>query len=156
MAKKPTVKTSAMSNLLDSLTVTLGGNYPSQFVRTEVMRVVREALKLHNATEAERDELARRLAEAEARAEAAEAVVAKLPKTADGVPVVPGQTVFANWPHGPTVRCYAKHEAHGPDMVVFGEGSTVVNGLSCGIRVFVSDCYSTREAAEAAKESPRD
>jgi len=170
MAKKPTVKTSAMSNLLDSLTVTLGGNYPSQFVRTEVMRVVREALKLHNATEAERDELARRLAEAEnnaceweldfysavaqenhwkARAEAAEAVVAKLPKTADGVPITPDMNLYstiADYDFG----CIAfRYE---PDD--FQIACRDVRGVDFELRA--EQCYSTREAAEAAKEAPRD
>lgn len=68
--RAPTVRVSTMSNLLDSLTVTLGANLPAKALRSEVMGVAREALKIHNAVEAERDQW-------KARAEQAEGVVEK-------------------------------------------------------------------------------
>ena len=61
MNKAPTVRVSAMSNLLDSLTVTLGANLPPKVLRSEVMSVVREALKIHNKVESERDILREQL-----------------------------------------------------------------------------------------------
>ena len=68
------------------------------------------------------------------RAEKAEAIVGRLPKTADGVPVVPGMEIFGILPDGRT--CVAN--AHAP-------------------WVGQSDWYSTKAAAEAskaAKEKP--
>src|SRR5690554_6157274 len=74
------------------------------------------------------------------------AIVDKLPKTADGVPVVPGMALYPLHPlpgveddHGiATIGVYdpatMEHLVHG-----YGEFRT-------------GACYSTREAAEAAKE----
>jgi hypothetical protein len=95
------------------------------------------------------EELARRLAEAEARAEAAEADVAKLPKTADGVPITPGMELWGSlgWNNEP-----AKATLRG----TYAEGYSVgTPEWGMNVRPEV-ECYSTREAAESAKESPRD
>jgi hypothetical protein len=61
-------------------------------------------------------------------------VVEKLPKTADGVPVVPGMTIYDLRPSGCT-----------PFFVsaVFEKASK---------HNMYADCYSTREAAEAAQK----
>jgi hypothetical protein len=84
-----------------------------------------------------------------ARAEAAEAVVAKLPKTADGVPITPGMELWGSlgWNNEP-----AKATLRG----TYAEGYSVgTPEWGMNVRPEV-ECYSTREAAEAAKESPRD
>jgi len=73
------------------------------------------------------------------------AIVEKLPKTADGVPVVPGDELWVRHPDGGCAgtRRWWKH----PSL-----------GWSVGFEhmqnepIDVSSCYSTREAAEAAKE----
>jgi hypothetical protein len=87
-------------------------------------------------------ELARRLAEAEA-------IVAKLPKTADGVPITPGMELWGSlgWNNEP-----AKATLRG----TYAEGYSVgTPEWGMNVRPEV-ECYSTREAAEAAKEAPRD
>lgn len=53
MSKQPTVRTSKMSNLLDSVTVMTGANLPPSIMRREIMSVLRQALKIHNETESE-------------------------------------------------------------------------------------------------------
>jgi len=57
-----------------------------------------------------------------------QAIVDKLPKTADGVPVVPGDIAYTT--DGRSMRINTSASGH-----------------------VISDCYSTREAAEAAKET---
>jgi hypothetical protein len=74
------------------------------------------------------------------RLQKAEAAVDKLPKTADGVPVVPGRDVVVHGTPPLDVWCtvnqagseYVAADANGTDVAKIGE------------------CYSTREAAEAA------
>lgn len=76
-------------------------------------------------------------AELRERCERAEAVVAKLPKTADGVPIPPGVHVY--WKYNPQL-----------EFIPLGRLSAVpaVGGASEPM----SEMYSTREAAQAAKE----
>ena len=81
----------------------------------------------------ENDELRARIAKLEA-------IVEKLPKTADGVPVVPGQDVFDYNRYEVFVR-HVEMEAFEYDD----------DGGKCAFGG-IHDCYSTREAAEAAKE----
>lgn len=75
------------------------------------------------------------------------AVVGKLPKTADGVPVVPGvDRVF--W-----MGCHPENA--GVPLEVADDGyvrfrGNKFQGFVDGALVMVGDCYSTREAAEAA------
>lgn len=65
-----------------------------------------------------------------------EAVVAKLPKTKDRVPVVPGDVVYhPNGQHSHVT------DARGVRLYMTGEW------------VGVDTCYSTREAAEAARDA---
>jgi len=71
------------------------------------------------------------------------AIVEKLPKTADGVPVVPGMVI---WPpefiedeQGATVKIIARDNLTG-DMLEHGTSL-----------LWIGKCYSTREAAEAAR-----
>ena len=72
---------------------------------------------------------------------AAQAVVDKLPKTVDGVPIVPGMTV---WPRG--------------DLFIGDEQGAVVklilwDDLSGEVELDARHCYSTEAAALAAKEA---
>ena len=112
----------------------------------------------------ERNELARRLAEAEARAEAAEAVVAKLPKTADGVPITqPGVHLYSSNPQYTELRFVTTSwmqwdplnqiMEHGWSVYAADEDGRAVR---CHYTEDIDCLYSTREAAEAAKEAPHD
>lgn len=71
-----------------------------------------------------------------------QAIVAKLPKTADGVPVVPGIDVW--------VTHQERHEPY--KCTVFAVGNTAlkveVSETHKRTWVWQSACYSTREAAE--------
>lgn len=73
------------------------------------------------------------LREMKARLDAAEAIVAKLPKTADGVPMIHGETYWYNGAMGDIIECHSE---------------LVVGTETCGCPTF--SCYSTREAADAA------
>ena len=89
-----------------------------------------------------------------ALAEEVERLRAKLPKTADGVPVVPGMTLWhppsddldidGTIFHSPACRCWAG-PVH-PWLIHCGTGAHSHAGP-----VDVREYYSTREAAEAAK-----
>jgi len=75
-----------------------------------------------------------KIAELEAEIAELEDIVDKLPTTADGVPVVPGMEIWH--PDGRT-----------------GTASIAYYGRGCFPSYVVAEyCYSTREAAEAAKE----
>lgn len=71
-----------------------------------------------------------------------EAIVDKLPKTADGVPVMPGMTVFFTTGKGCSVNGIVQHVT----------SACCGNTSGAGLHWWrsTSDCYSTREAAEAA------
>jgi hypothetical protein len=95
--------------------------------------------------------IAAELAYRDARIAELEAVVDKLPKTADGVPVTCGDTVY----------CWAGGEAS-PDEAVYplevqqSRGILLVGRLGgyrsiSNYQALDSRCYSTRAAAEAAK-----
>lgn len=66
------------------------------------------------------------------------AIVDKLPKTADGVPVVPGRD-FVYW----------RYDSEGRRWHVLNR--LMVLPVGGGASEPLSECYSTREAAEAAK-----
>ena len=100
---------------------------------------------LHEPTTAELAEQISRAEDAEEEAtmqagelERRQAIIDKLPKTADDVPVVPGKDRVFH----PNERCT--------------EGNLQAlrldtdNGASCFRWYLIQDCYSTREAAEAA------
>jgi hypothetical protein len=88
------------------------------------------------------------------RLEELEGVVGKLPKTADGVPVVPGDQVW-----------HPLHIGKRPCTVFGGEDEpteyevTIIlsigedNFVNRSDTVSVTECYSTREAALAAQEA---
>ena len=80
------------------------------------------------------------------RIEELEAIVARLPKTADGVPVVPGVFVYAeaSWlgKHGEIVEFLWEPKT----VHAWNEGTPVASW-----RVKIENAYSTREAAERAK-----
>jgi hypothetical protein len=71
------------------------------------------------------------------------AIVAKLPKTADGVPVVPGMNLWELSTHQ-----YPMHTEQFIEEVV---SISQPRGFGGSPNAFCR-CYSTREAAEAAKE----
>ncbi len=75
-------------------------------------------------------------------ARAYEAIVAKLPKTADGVPIVPGMKVYQTDPTG---------YVQGYDVGV-NQAADDSSWPSPAYLTY-SQCYSTREAAEAAAEA---
>jgi hypothetical protein len=93
-----------------------------------------------------------------ARLEAAEAIIVKLPTTADGVPVVPGMEVW-------TTRRFSERKMRPPFMVKvshvwnpsgsadIGEADVFGNVTT---KLLASFCYSTREAAEQAKAASGD
>lgn len=119
-------------------------------VKRVLSRIAELELKYQNAFDRAED-MRRREATQRQRAEAAEKVVEKLPKTADGVPVVPGMRL---WSPGYTEQEedgseYTHDPSKWPEPVsnslfMFGtnKGSTGPNKAS--------EYYSTREAAEAA------
>ena len=87
-----------------------------------------------------------------------EAIVDKLPKTADGVTIIPGMPIILEWgattycPHYTDAFAVGPAECHpdgeyepGSICIQFGDGS--------GLATWKADrVFSTREAAEAAKE----
>lgn len=75
-----------------------------------------------------------------------QAIVDKLPKTADGVPIVPGMTVSVLANYGDGLRIHK--------LVVYDLTSI---GCSDGDRYHwdCHQCYSTREAAEAALDAKK-
>lgn len=76
-----------------------------------------------------------------------QAIVDKLPTTADGVPIVPEMTVWVIGNFGSIVRSVR-------ELVVYD-----VSSLQCSdgdrYRWSARDCYSTRKAAEAAAEAAK-
>ena len=79
--------------------------------------------------------------ESEAEVERLQAIVDKLPKMADGVPVIDGETVYCRYPkHGIATGTYRAEDS---EVVVETDDDWVTV-------VSISDCYSTRKAAEAA------
>ena len=80
-------------------------------------------------------------------------VLGTLPITKDGVASMPGSFVYAKWWNGTVAKGFVRHEIHGLETVCFVEMTTTTDdGRTIGVRTFLSDCFSTREAAEAAKE----
>ena len=84
------------------------------------------------------------LDEYQMRAEAAEAIVAKLPKTADCVPVTPGDSVFV-------ADSLNGRKTVAQTIVWAIKFSSEPIQTSWG-RFLASECYSTREMALAAQE----
>jgi hypothetical protein len=94
------------------------------------------------------------LQECEAEVKRLQAIVDKLPKTADGVPVVPGMNCyFRSHPHGTT------HKDAGVVCVTLSyDGDNYEAFLRDGNgdewwAILPEEVYSTREAAQAAKET---
>lgn len=91
-----------------------------------------------------------------------EAIVNRLPETADGVPVVPGDTVW--WPYDDRDFGEGPHEMEVGQFWKWSSEQEDWEDDKCGIAVpcayiehdWVSrdlrDCYSTREAAEKAQK----
>jgi len=84
------------------------------------------------------------LSEAKAEIERLQTIVDKLPKTADGVPVVPGMVLHDPiWIEDP----FGVHQ-----LLVFCPNARRSEWSCNDGEVDTSQCYSTREAAQAAKE----
>lgn len=86
-------------------------------------------------------------------------IVGKLPKTADGVPIVPTMRIYARAEHDIRVNDDEGDGIVSADVAIireWPEGQPEVYGRatnSSGWRIYPSCWYSTREAAAAAKES---
>jgi hypothetical protein len=79
-------------------------------------------------------------------------VLGEFQLTKDGVIALPGSFVYAKWWHDKAVKGFVRHEIHGPETCCFVEMTTTTpDGRTIGVRSFLGDCYSTREAAEAAR-----
>ena len=72
------------------------------------------------------------------------AIVEKLPQTADGMPVVPGMKVYQEDPSG----CLQSYDVGG------NSARTDDSIPTAAYLVFNHRCYSSLEAAEAAREKP--
>ena len=99
-----------------------------------------------------------RLAQAHARIAELEAIVAKLPKTADGVPAYKDMPVWCVMPDGSIYETElgwycTLGAAFARDLAARQAGYRLSNGVWRDVGVPVEHCYSTREAAEAAKEA---
>lgn len=70
-----------------------------------------------------------------------QAIVDKLPKTGDGMPVVPGMEV---WVYDDLNDCFPSEEVE-----------VEIPSILLGVEAW-SDCYSTKEAAEAAAKERTD
>lgn len=81
------------------------------------------------------------------RVAALEAVVARLPRTADGVPILLGGAVWAGQPY-----FGMSEEACEWTVVSLATGTAIIMRQGRSRAAAFSDCYSTREAAEAAKK----
>ena len=85
-------------------------------------------------------DIARLLRTLAAEVDRLEAVVARLPKTADGVPLVDGDRVWV-----PDGTEYIYSHPIDTDLLYYR--------TECGVGLFASACYSTRDAALDAKEA---
>ncbi len=123
-----------------------------------IANIIREAYAEQTAELAEQISRAED-AEEEATTQAAElerlrAIVDKLPKAADGVPVVPGMELYLIWT--PVVGGNKCRTRDCKGIIEWDEGVIMKWNMSGGTpasqHIAIKDCYSTRAAAEAAKE----
>lgn len=94
---------------------------------------------------ADRDKLAAALSAAESRAAKAEAIVAKLPKTADGVPIVPGMEIYGR-PNGSRLVVWSVAS----DRVKVTSDPVEQHDVEVHATQLLAWWFSTREAALAA------
>ena len=97
----------------------------------------------------------------DARIAELEAIVAKLPKTADGVPAYKDMPVWCVMPDGSIYETElgwycTLGAAFARDLAASQAGYRLSNGIWLDVGVPVEHCYSTPEAAEAAKEASND
>lgn len=87
-----------------------------------------------------------------ARLREAEAVVSRLPKTADGMPIVPHEqtTVWVNWNGQTWAAIGMQHEGDSEWSADPWKFCPIQNGYRGPDTFEPDDCYSTRAAAEAA------
>lgn len=85
------------------------------------------------------------------------AIVERLPRTKDGVPVVPGMEVYKFDTHDGEMRCHVVEPFYEWGDPEDDDGDTddecplgVPWAFHCGIGKSATDCYSTRAAADAA------
>ena len=77
-----------------------------------------------------------------------QAIVDKLPKTADGVPVVPGMRLYPLHP----IDLEAHIEDYGTVTVALWDENSGVHLIHGYDSFRVGNCYSTKEAAEAGED----
>ena len=94
--------------------------------------------------------IARQLAKANAENDRLQAIVDKLPKTADGVPVAPGMTVYFCRDGSPHIVGAFHEWSSDPDEYEVGDAVPCWNEEKRYSARCLGDCYSTRKAAEAA------
>ena len=100
--------------------------------------------------EAMKEGVAIRIAGLEAKIDRLRSIVNQLPKTADGVPIIPGMTLWATWEYlfgRIATRSFCCEFIESIDGQVYLYQSNT-------IRFEPSNCYSTCEAASAAKNKP--
>jgi hypothetical protein len=108
----------------------------------EIPACAGKLLKMAATAYAARDDLKRQLAEAQA-------AVGGLPKTKDGVSMVPGMIVWVLWGHKPIPQKLSVA------FVSSTGASLTLAGADCG-GYAGRDCYTTREAALAGLDSMRE
>ena len=146
----------AVTNIEQKTHMTIVGDYDDW--HTQAATIIREAYAEQTAELAEQISRAED-AEEEATTQAAElerlrAIVDKLPKAADGVPVVPGMELYLIWT--PVVGGNKCRTRDCKGIIEWDEGVIMKWNMSGGTpasqHIAIKDCYSTRAAAEAAKE----
>ena len=92
------------------------------------------------------DELRKEIQQLRRHVRIDEEIIDKLPRTADGVPVVPGMTLWDPvWPDDPFgVQA----------LLVFCPNARRSEWMCNDGEVDAAQCYSTREAADAARDIP--
>ena len=90
-----------------------------------------------------------------AELDAARAVIERLPKTADGVPITPGMTLYSSRkePCG-HVMVTEYRDGDTVERMICGKHTIRKFGHSNGWLVHAHEVYSTRKAAESAREKP--
>lgn len=125
-------------------------------------RTIQQLRDAYYAMQAERNDAISQRDAALAEVERLRAIVDRLPKTADGVHVVPGDRVWhpqmaGNWAFGLTVMANDEAGAE-PDMWCACVCTTIGpdNFVASVQDEPVANCYSTPEAAKAAREGDDD
>ena len=124
----------------EDIPVSLSGNaLDSLLARLDAVTAERDALQ------AELKLRRIQVADVTEQRDALQAVVDKMPKTADGVPVIPNR----DWVYSPSGRhLKVLTDTHGAEPIYYVPEAMNFGGVWRDL--VVSDCYSTKSAAEAA------